>query len=372
MSWAEPGQHRAVDIPALTGLRAVAATWVVLHHFREALLGLLPALRPVEPLLNQGYLGVEVFFALSGFIISHNYANRLSADGSLRDYLWARVARIYPVHLVTLLVMAALVVAAGARGMALTSEARNTPLNFVGNLLMVQALPGLRPFNWPAWSVCCEMAAYLVFPLVAASLLRLRRPQAGVLAAAAAAVGVAGVWGLGAVGDSWSLSYPMMWWRITFGFGTGCLLWAWWRWGVTPGARWDAAAAAAVLAAVAWLWAAPTDSPQAFTVSPLLAVLVLCCASCAGPVARVLTSRLMMWGGRVSYSLYMTHFIVLLVVKKLAWWDRFAAAPLPVRLAVLVGYLLAVTAAAAGTYYAVEEPGRRALRRVVGRRAAQR
>ena len=64
-------------IRALTGLRAVAAVWVVLFHYRGDVLTLLPAARPLEPLMASGYLGVDVFFVLSGFVLAYNYANRL-------------------------------------------------------------------------------------------------------------------------------------------------------------------------------------------------------------------------------------------------------------------------------------------------------
>jgi peptidoglycan/LPS O-acetylase OafA/YrhL len=58
----------------------------------------------------------------------------------------------------------------------------------------------------------------------------------------------------------------------------------------------------------------------------------------------------------------MTHFIVFLVTKKLVGWERFVAAPLGVRVAVLIGYAVVVTVAAAAMFYVVEDPGRRLVR----------
>ncbi len=355
-----------VTIRALTGIRALAAGWVVLEHYKEPLFDLAPGLQFLVPLVRGGYLGVEVFFVLSGFIISYNYADRFRrfARGSYRTFLWARFGRIYPVHLVTVAVMGALVLAAGAVGMPLTSEARNTVGNFAANVFMVQAWPGFRAVNWPAWSVACEAAAYVAFPLLAMWVVRLRPALALTSAALVLAAGVLGVQLLATVGNFWPLSYPMMWLRITVEFAAGCLLWAAWRWGVTPGPRWDAVALTAAMGTVAVLYATGgRESPVTFTAVPLIALFVVTCASATGPFGRLLAAPLTEWGGRISYSLYMTHSIVLGVTNKLVGWERFVAAPLGVRVLVLIGYALVITVVAAVTFYVVEEPGRRLVRR---------
>ena len=85
-----------VNLPQLTSFRFFAAAWVVLFGF-------VPLLRPeatfgAQPaILAKGYLGVELFFTLSGFILSHVYAEAWGA-GRFRysAFLWARLARIYP------------------------------------------------------------------------------------------------------------------------------------------------------------------------------------------------------------------------------------------------------------------------------------
>jgi len=128
--------------------------------------------------------------------------------------------------------------------------------------------------------------------------------------------------------------------------------------------RWDAVALIAAAGTIAVLYATGgRESSATFTAVPLIAVFVVACASPTGPLGRLLAAPLTEWGGRISYSLYMTHFIVFLVTKKLVGWERFVAAPLGVRVAVLIGYALAIIAAATVTFWAVEEPGRRLVRR---------
>ena len=79
------------ELRSLTGLRGVAALWVLWYHACDA------ARTPQFGF--GGYLGVDIFFVLSGFVLAYNYAGvRLTYAG----FLWKRLARIYPVNLVTL------------------------------------------------------------------------------------------------------------------------------------------------------------------------------------------------------------------------------------------------------------------------------
>ena len=101
------------DLRALTTLRFFAALWVVLYTAWEHLnVGFEPTL------VSKGYLGVEVFFVLSGFILSHVY---LEAAGekrfSYRGFLWARIARVYPLHLATLIGVGGLAAADALSGL---------------------------------------------------------------------------------------------------------------------------------------------------------------------------------------------------------------------------------------------------------------
>src|SRR5271168_2759781 len=96
---------RSGEIKALTGLRIVAAVWVVLFHFRpllgDAAPGFLDALTPV---LNCGAQGVDLFFILSGFVLTWNYPARRGVPGWPRaplHFLWLGWPGVWPVYLAT-------------------------------------------------------------------------------------------------------------------------------------------------------------------------------------------------------------------------------------------------------------------------------
>jgi len=161
-----------VFIRQLTGIRFIAAAWVLLYHLQGPLntLGLLviPGLGDV---MRVGRLGVDLFFGLSGFILTHTYLRRMGPALRGRkalDFWWLRLARIYPVHL-AMIVIAGLAVVGQAKvtGDALDRDWLN-PIDLLKNIFLVQewgANPN-RGWNFVAWSLSMDWLAYLIFPLL--------------------------------------------------------------------------------------------------------------------------------------------------------------------------------------------------------------
>ena len=101
----KPAQDARADLIApLTGIRGYAAIWVVLYHMRGGLDILLQGHDSIRSIVSVGFLGVDLFAVLSGFIISLTYAERLSqpSRNAILSFLWLRLARIYPLLLVVL------------------------------------------------------------------------------------------------------------------------------------------------------------------------------------------------------------------------------------------------------------------------------
>lgn len=162
------------DIKPLTSLRFIAAFWVLLYHFKDHL-GL--NLGQVG-LVADGYLGVDLFFALSGFILAHVYlagleGGRFGYGGFLKN----RIARVYPMHLAALAAMLVLYAGASALGAGVGSPDAFKLADLPAHLTMTHAWGATEAVGWnfPSWSISAEWAAYLLFPLVAMLALRAQR-----------------------------------------------------------------------------------------------------------------------------------------------------------------------------------------------------
>ncbi|RZL54193.1 MAG: acyltransferase [Variovorax sp.] len=148
---------------ALDAARGVAALLVVLHHLPADFRG---------TFVGSGSLAVDFFFGLSGFVLAHAYLSRL-ADGRLgvRDFMVARLVRLYPLYLISLLsilvLCAALYVAGIPPPWSAFAMAGKLPFAFLmlpSPTLDWQAY--LYPFNIAAWSIFMELLVNLVFALV--------------------------------------------------------------------------------------------------------------------------------------------------------------------------------------------------------------
>ncbi len=163
---------RSGEIKALTGLRIFAAVWVVLFHFRPLLHEAAPNFsEALAPILNVGAQGVDLFFILSGFVLTWTYIDKMGKNWSTRatlHFLWMRLARVWPVYLVTLHLAALWIVFTLYVG-HVPSENVGTlnATSYIRQLFLVQLW--FQPFfdgsSWdgPAWSISAEWLAYLLF-----------------------------------------------------------------------------------------------------------------------------------------------------------------------------------------------------------------
>ncbi|MGY1741946.1 MULTISPECIES: acyltransferase family protein [unclassified Blastococcus] len=373
---------RGGEIRALTGLRIVAAAWVVVYHFpwREdaAFAGVWDTFRW---LIAPGWLGVDVFFVLSGFVIAHTYLDTLGPRLRLRpavEFLWARICRIWPLWaLVTVgfwlwLLAKSTVVADGA-----VAYQRVQPdlgvLDLVEQLLMVQLWHGPSLFGTsyvgPGWSVSAEWAAYCAFPLLVLAAWRCRRLPAW----------VSGALAVGAMLPFAYLCYrtgtPTHDWiglgRIAAGFAAGVLTCLAVR-RLPRGPRTARAAtvvvwAVLVEAAIVVVWATwrAQDVPGVDhygVLVPLIPVLVGALALSQDGVAGFLARPAMVLGGRISYALYLVHMCLFEVGRTVM--DRVPAFADGTALGtLLLPQLLFVSVALAYVLHRwVEEPARRRLR----------
>ena len=375
------------EIKALTGLRIIAALWVVLFHFRPMLGDASPDFRDaLAPALNCGAQGVDLFFILSGFVLSWNYLDRMGRTWSTRatlHFLWLRLARVWPVYLVTLHAAALWVIFTLHVGHVPAPEAGQlTATSYVRQVLLVQLWfePYFDGTSWdgPAWSISAEWLAYLLFGVLILVVFRMKlATRARSLMWLAFAASLPPVVLLLASGQFYT---PWSWLpRIVTQFTAGALACAAVRrLRLSDRARRVAGYLSLLLivAIVGILYlfdAYPITGvvDSGGVVDLLFVPLVATLAVGAGSLPRILSTRLMVYGGQISFSLYMVHELV-----HTAWgWivEQFDLVPQenPWKWNIM-GLLVIAVAAASVLYHVVEEPGRRWMRRMVDIRAVNR
>ena len=347
------------DLRSLTSLRFLAALWVVLFAAWPHLdVGFVPVA------VTKGYLGVEVFFVLSGFILSHVYLDAAGSRESFsyRGFLWARIARVYPLHLVTLAGMIALGAGATVAGLSVSDSLldwRSLPAHL--SLTHAWGLASSAAFNHPSWSISAEWFAYISFPAFAWVAWRMRaRPVLATALAAGAALILYAVFEPVA---GFSLTEATFRWgalRIVPCFALGCALYLIHRRAPAPHAGWVAGTSAVGLVACAslGLW------------DPLVVLfaggLILGLGGLDNARAGVLASKPAVYLGEISYSVYMVCAPVLLLGVNVA--ARLTGAD-DKRLhgIVWLAVLALIPIAAAATYHVVERPARKALRALAAR-----
>lgn len=146
------------EIKGLTGLRGYAALWVFFLHATWGWQGDAFAMK----LARLGGSGVTIFFVLSGFILSYVYSSKFAQKTiGYRSFMFARFARVYPLHFVTLILYAGLVL------IRIDGDPNNTWKTFILNLTVLHAwgFTELLSWNQPSWSISTEFFSYLLFPL---------------------------------------------------------------------------------------------------------------------------------------------------------------------------------------------------------------
>jgi peptidoglycan/LPS O-acetylase OafA/YrhL len=371
---------RTAEIKALTGLRIVAAVWVVLFHFRPMLGDAAPAFRDaLAPLLNCGAQGVDLFFILSGFVLCWNYLERMGRSWSARatlHFLWLRLARVWPVYLVTLHLAALWVIFTLHFGHVPSQDASQlTATSYLRQILLVQLWfqPYFDGSSWdgPAWSISAEWLAYLLFGLLVLVIFRMthatRARNLMWLAVAASLPPVVLLLVSGQFYTPWSW-LP----RIVTQFTAGALACAAVRrLRLTDRARrragyLSALLVAAVVGILYLLDAHPLSGVQdsGGVVDVLFVPLVIALAVGAGSLPRLLSTRLMVYGGQISFCLYMVHELV-----HTAWGWAAEQFELPLQSFPwkwnVVGLLAIAVVVAILLYHLVEEPARRWMRKMV-------
>ncbi len=280
---------------ALDSLRGVAAIGVAAYHIHSE--GLLFN----SALVRSGWLWVDFFFVLSGFVIAASYGERLASGFAVRRFMLLRLGRIYPLHITLLALylgieLARLIFQPDGWSANPPFAGRRSEGHLLASVLLIQTfLDSPSAWNPQSWSIAVELWLYLA----AALLWRALGGRAWIAALAAAVV--AGVLVLAQV------NLPVLTWGVlrgVAGFGLGIACWQW-R-GRLPGGT---IAEVLCVAAIATIFVLPLVEPAPLA-DLAFAATVLVFARERGAISRVLLQRWALFLGTLSYSLYMVHVFV--------------------------------------------------------------
>ncbi len=355
-------------LPTLDGWRAVAVLGVMVSHAQRTLISVGLGDQRLLAAASTGRLGVDLFFAISGFLITYQLLIEFKASGtvSLRAFYTRRIFRIFPLYYAYLLLIAVLSVVAG---LPVSRQELLAGIAFFRNYAATPEGAYTNHF----WSLAVEEHFYLLWPL----LLTLLKPRAAFLTIPPLALAIQ-CWR--SVDARWHLFYQ------AFGYDTGFI----WRTDVRMDSLlWGCFAAFVylkisekkvsgwtpwlflALLIFAWVYQPPAGPLILALTFPALIVSSILCSD--GLLGRFLELRPLRWIGRLSFSLYVwqTLFLQASVSPDPAWLDRLKDWPTNLCMIVLCSIL---------THYFLERPlirlgrkiGRRPTARPVPDRALQR
>ncbi len=356
--------YRAEFRPDIQAVRALAVLLVVLYHANI-------------PGIHGGFLGVDVFFVVSGFVITNVLLREKASKGttSISGFYARRIRRILPAATVVLIatVFATYHWLSYITGGVNANDAKYVAA-FVGNFhfasLGTQYFTATQPPSTlqQFWSLAVEEQFYLVWPVLFILLTlpwKAFSPVVRLISMLSVVIGLSLAWSIIETrhNEVWAFFSPLTRaWELALGAMLAVV--APHLRGRAP--RWGFALSSAGLVVVlvsAWVYTSATLWPGAAVIAPVVATgAIIAGGSLRGPDAfgRFVKFTPVQWFGNVSYSLYLVHWPVIAIA------TQYALAPLPLHSEVEL--VLVSVALAAGLYYAIENPVRRS-RWLANRRA---
>lgn len=336
-----PPAPEGLGFPCLHGLRGVLAAWVVIYHVMPNILG-------QQGLGHYGYLAVDAFFAMSGFILMHTHGpdfNRLSVTRILRFYE-LRFWRTFPAHLAAIGV--ALAISIGALGYTppFFALVRAIVLLDTWNL---QAIA--HEVNSPIWSLRVEWLGYFAMPFAFFLISKVRVGMVMVLSALGVILAQMTVMDAhGYPATAFQGAGALV--RMAGGCTLGCLVYAVRNHHAVRYFRGDVGFGMLLAAGLMALSYSPLIA------APFLSLLTLPSAYPGPWLLRALANRPALFLGRISFSLYIVHLPVMcgfIALQRSGVISSPVASGLTIGVAVILAFAICRL---------VEEPARRLGRRI--------
>ena len=304
----------------LDGLRGVAALVVMWYHVFEGF-----ATSPIDQGFNHGYLAVDFFFILSGFVIGYAYDDRWQRSLTTKEFFKRRLIRLHPMVIMGVVLGAITYFVQGSERWDGTHVATSVVmLAMLLNLFLIPAVPGtavdvrgnneMYPLNGPNWSLFFEYIGNILYALF---IRKLSTRWLAVLVALAgiglASYAIGNGSGYGHLGVGWSLSgtnFPGGMLRLLFAFSAGLLMSRVFKPVHIRGAFWLCSLGVIVLLCMPHVGGADRlwlnglyDSVCVILIFPLLVWL-----GASGKATDNGTSRICKFCGDISYPVYVVHY----------------------------------------------------------------
>lgn len=311
---------------------------------------------------KEGFVGVSFFFVLSGFIIAYNYQERLLTGVTTKcQFYVARIARIYPLHLLTLLIAACI------GGYVVYSGALDWVGHFVASALLLQPfIPSADyffSFNSPSWSLGCEQLFYFSFPLLIPFLKNMRILILVLLLCLLAMLAGMTLTPEEQIKAYWYVN-PVT--RLP-DFFVGVLLYHFFQLLRNKTISFSSGTSLEVGAVVLFFlfYFAAADIPKVYRYSCYywlpVSILILVFALQKGGISRLLSTRILVIGGEISYSFYLIHLFIILTYSEMAaqyqWTTRWMLS-VPIIFCITLALSLL-------SYYYFEKPGNKWVKHIL-------
>lgn len=304
---------------ALDGIRGILALTVAFYHVQWA--GLFTS----NAFIQNGYLAVDFFFCLSGFLMFRLYGGMQSAADA-KSFLRKRFVRIYPLHLFTLCAMAAYLglrliihkmgypIIDPGEALPFSPESTDNAGTFLSNVFLTQSM-GLHDsltFNGPAWSISVEFYTYIVFAIITI-IAPIKTPLHilyvllfGLMTYAFLALNKPNL----------DVTYDLGILRCFAGFSIGMVS-SWLfdldRQPEKSSGRIKATLLELLVLVMSAYWVIAAEGVMTFTIAPILLSLMIVFAAGNGWISHVLGRGIFQYLGKISYSIYLNHALIIVV-----------------------------------------------------------
>lgn len=303
---ATPASPTQPKIEELESIRGLAALLIVFVH--------IPKWNPILEIgiISNGYLMVDLFFVLSGFVMFSVYSEKIKSKTDLLRFQFLRFGRLYPVHIVFLLIFLGIEISKYIAVAKLgTPDIRSVPFGensvtaLMQQVFLLQAIGptgNILTYNFPAWSISVEFYVYIMFGLIVLLLGKIKNIVFGLLAFVAVLM----------LAAKYTLGFEVLL-RCIAGFSIGCLTASF-----VNKVKISIPTYMPLLfffATIIFLQTKTTNDLDVaifFLTSGLILSLML---STGGILKQILNNKILTWLGLISYSVYMSHAFVLWVIK---------------------------------------------------------